>query len=277
MKDSTKRILLIGGSLLVVGGVIYYFITRGKGDNEDNTNNETAPPQDVLTDQVIASSSTSNTPSELNTPAKIKAFQDWMDTIGPWVKGADGKYRLLNKGAGYGTFGPSTSAAWSFYKSAYLAPAINDEVTISGNSNLKKAIDYLLSIWSGDKTAFKNRLSKEPTDFVIKWANSVKDYKAGNLVKGGFEYKGRIYDVIWGKQRISVNPIGKTAKAFKDTTLRQTPSASALKTSVFKGSNFDKVSDYRWNANENLMYLFVPNNGTSTNNKWTFLGNVTLN
>jgi hypothetical protein len=276
MKDSTKRILLIGGSLLVIGGVIYYFIKKGRG-TKTITIDETAAPQDALTDQIVTTSSTSNTPSELNTTAKIKAFQDWMDTIGPWVKGSDGKYRLLNKGAGYGTFGPSTSAAWSFYKSAYLAPVINDEIVISGNSNLKKAVDYLLSIWSGDKTAFKNRLSKEPTDFVIKWANSVRDYKAGNLVRGAFEYKGRIYDVIWGKQRISVNPIGRTAKAFKDTTLRQTPSASALKTSVYKGSNFGKVSDYRWNANENLMFLFVPNNGTSTNNKWTFLGNVTLN
>jgi hypothetical protein len=276
MKDSTKRILLIGGSLLVIGGVIYYFIKKGRGSNTIAID-ETAAPQDALTDQIVTTGSTSNTPSELNTPAKIKAFQDWMDTIGPWVKGTDGKYRLLNKGAGYGTFGPSTSAAWSFYKSAYLAPVINDEIVISGNSNLKKAVDYLLSIWSGDKTAFKNRLSKEPTDFVIKWANSVNAYKAGNLVRGAFEYKGRIYDVIWGKQRISVNPIGKTAKAFKDTTLRQLPSASALKTTVYKGSNFGKVSDYRWNANENLMFLFVPNNGTSTNNKWTFLGNVTLN
>jgi len=276
MKDRTKRILLIGGSLLVIGGVIYYFIKKGRGSNTIAID-ETSAPQDALTDQIVTTGSTSNTPSELNTPTKIKAFQDWMDTIGPWVKGSDGKYRLLNKGAGYGTFGPSTSAAWSFYKSAYLAPVINDEIVISSNSNLKKAVDYLLSIWSGDKTAFKNRLSKEPTDFVIKWANSVNAYKAGNLVRGAFEYKGRIYDVIWGRQRISVNPIGKTAKAFKDTTLRQTPSASALKTSVFKGSNFGKVSDYRWNADENLMYLFVPNNGTSTNNKWTFLGNVTLN
>lgn len=273
MKDSTKRILLIGGSVLVIGGVIYYLIKRvRRGTSQQDL---ATPPQEVITDQVVASSSTT-TPSELNTTAKIKAFQDWMDTIGPWVKGSDGKYRLLNKGAGYGNFGPSTSAAWSFYKNAYLTPPINDEVTISSNSNLKNAIDYLVSVWAGDKTAFKNRLSKEPSDFVIKWANATKSYKAGNLLKGGFEYKGKIYDVIWGNKRIAVNPIGKTAVASKDTTLRQTPSASALKTSVFKGSNFGKVSDYRFNANENLMYLYVPNNGTSSNNKWTYVDRVVL-
>lgn len=273
MKDSTKRILLIGGSVLVIGGVIYYLIKRARSGSSQQ--DLTTPPQEVITDQVVASSS-STAPSELNTTAKIKAFQDWMDTIGPWVKGTDGKYKLLNKGAGYGNFGSSTSAAWSFYKNAYLTPPINDELTISSNSNLKNAIDYLLFIWAGDKIAFKNRLSKEPSDFVIKWANAVKAYKAGNLLKGGFEYKGKIYDVIWGNKRIAVNPIGKTAKASKDTTLRQTPSASALKTSVFKGSNFGKVSDYRFNADENLMYLYVPNNGTSSNNKWTYVDRVVL-
>ena len=273
MKDSTKRILLVGGLLLVIGGITYFLIKRARGGNSQQ--DLTTPPQEVITDQVVASSSTT-APSELNTAAKIKAFQDWMDTIGPWVKGADGKYKLLNKGAGYGLFGPSTSAAWSFYKNAYLTPPINDEVTISSNSDLKKAIDYLVSIWAGDKTAFKNRLSKEPSDFVIKWAVATSAYKAGNLVKGGFEYKGKIYDVIWGKKRIAVNPIGRVAIASKDTTLRQTPSASALKTSVFKGSNFGKVSDYRLNVNENLMYLYVPNNGTSSNNKWTYVDSVTL-
>jgi len=41
--------------------------------------------------------------------AEIKAFQDWMDMKHPnWVNGKN-----LNKGGGYGTFGPSTKKAWA--------------------------------------------------------------------------------------------------------------------------------------------------------------------
>jgi hypothetical protein len=52
-------------------------------------------------------------PKELK---NVKDFQDWMDTNHPnWVKGKN-----LNKGGGYGKFGPSTSAAWKKYKDEYL-------------------------------------------------------------------------------------------------------------------------------------------------------------
>lgn len=48
-------------------------------------------------------------------PKNVKLFQDWLDKYYPnWIKG--GK---LNKGRGYGTFGPFTKAAWTKYKSQY--------------------------------------------------------------------------------------------------------------------------------------------------------------
>ena len=50
-----------------------------------------------------------------NGPKDVKVFQDWLDKYYPtWLKG--GK---LNKGRGYGTFGPNTKAAWLKYKSQY--------------------------------------------------------------------------------------------------------------------------------------------------------------
>jgi hypothetical protein len=274
MKDSTKRILLIGGSILVLGGIAYYFLVyrkRNKGSNEEIPS-DTLPPNEALLDSPISS----NVPSELNTIDKIKAFQDWMDTIGPWVKGSDGKYRLLNKGAGYGTFGPSTSAAWSFYKTAYLAPPQYDEVTISADPALKSAIDFIVSKWAGDKTAIRKRLLSEKPDFVKTWYEALKKFYANQLSKNAFEYAGRVYDISYGKVRISVNPIGKTAKAFKDTYVRATPSSNASGNKVTKGWNLGKVSDFRWNTTDALMYLYVPNNGVSSNNKWSYLGNISL-
>jgi len=48
-------------------------------------------------------------------PKNVKMFQDWLDQYYPtWLKG--GK---LNKGRGYGTFGPNTKSAWEKYKSGY--------------------------------------------------------------------------------------------------------------------------------------------------------------
>lgn len=44
-----------------------------------------------------------------------KAFQDWMDINHPnWVNGKN-----LNKGSGYGVFGPSTTQAWNKYSGEF--------------------------------------------------------------------------------------------------------------------------------------------------------------
>jgi hypothetical protein len=272
MKDRTKRILLIGGSMLILGGVAYYFLVyrpnHPKGGDEDNPS-ETPPADEALTDSVVSSSS-SNVPSELNTIDKIKAFQDWMDTIGPWVKGADGKYKLLNKGAGYGKFGPSTSAAWSFYKKSYLAPPQYDEVTISADPALKSAIDFIVSKWTGDKAAIRKRLLSEKPDFVKTWYNALKKFYANQLPKNAFEYAGKVYDISYGKHRMVHSPIGKRVLVILDSKLHETPSSSSNSTKIPGNSNIGNAKDYRWNVSENLMFLYVPDNGFSSNNKWIY-------
>ncbi len=48
-------------------------------------------------------------------PNDVKKFQDWLDVNHPdWLKG--GK---LNKGRGYGTFGPNTTKAWAKFKDEF--------------------------------------------------------------------------------------------------------------------------------------------------------------
>jgi hypothetical protein len=54
-------------------------------------------------------------PSKPATSEDIKKFQDWMDKSHPgWVNG-----KSLNKGTGYGSWGPSTQKAWEKYGSTY--------------------------------------------------------------------------------------------------------------------------------------------------------------
>ena len=48
-------------------------------------------------------------------PKDVKRFQDWLDINKPtWLNG-----RKLDKGRGYGTFGPYTKKAWAQYKTEY--------------------------------------------------------------------------------------------------------------------------------------------------------------
>lgn len=49
--------------------------------------------------------------------SEVQAFQDWLDMKHPgWVLGKN-----LNKGSGYGNFGPATSSAWGKYSTEYTA------------------------------------------------------------------------------------------------------------------------------------------------------------
>jgi len=58
-------------------------------------------------------------PTELKDIEGVKKFQDWADTNkAGWATGfKEGK---LNRGSGYGKFGPRTSKAWNQYKNEYL-------------------------------------------------------------------------------------------------------------------------------------------------------------
>lgn len=127
MKDSTKRLLLIGGSVVVIAGVVYYFYNQSKPSGSDNDDEDETPPVDESTPGGVSTTPGSTPgdapvqvlPMELNTTDKVKKFQDFMDAVGPWIKGADDKYKKLNKGTGYGNAGPATKAAFNVYGDLY--------------------------------------------------------------------------------------------------------------------------------------------------------------
>ena len=85
----------------------------GSGSGSGSGNRQSAPAVQI--------------PSELGNEEGVKKFQDWLDANKPgWATGyADGK---VNKGRGYGRFGPRTSKAWTTHKDAYLNPVNTDLV-----------------------------------------------------------------------------------------------------------------------------------------------------
>lgn len=75
---------------------------------------ETKPAKETTT--------TTTTKTEVVLPSElkdVKAFQDWLDANKKgWAAGyTDG---IVNKGRGYGTFGPRTKKAWDTYKDEFL-------------------------------------------------------------------------------------------------------------------------------------------------------------
>jgi hypothetical protein len=156
MKDSTKKMLLIGGSVVVIAGVIYYFYNQSKGDDvivtdvdEERPADDSAPANVGTTPGSTPGTTPSQSlPVELNTGEKVKRFQDFMDSVGAWVKGTDGKYKKLNKGTGYGIPGPSTKAAFNVYGDlyrVYLVTSPKGKIIPIVGAGSKAAIDVVLS------------------------------------------------------------------------------------------------------------------------------------
>ena len=203
MTDNTKRLLLIGGSILVIGGVAYYFYNKRKKEISD-------PESD--TDQTVSEEITPSpdggggviprgVPVEINSLDKAKKFQDFMDKIGPWVKGSDGKYKKLNKGAGYGIAGPSTLQAFNVYGDLYRVYLRSGNrgiiVPIIGSS--AAGIDINLS----NGTIARYQQDKKFVHFASAYGSAIN---TGNWTKGGRKITltfgpkiGKTYDkeTIW--------------------------------------------------------------------------------
>jgi len=120
MEQATKKKLLIGGALLVVAGVGGYFLYKFFKDKADKKREEEQKGKDQS--QPTTSPTPTTTPSSggafgpFKNSTEVKAFQDWMDKNYPnWVNGKN-----LNKGSGYGTYGPSTTKAWNTYGAEYI-------------------------------------------------------------------------------------------------------------------------------------------------------------
>ena len=120
MESKTKRLLLIGGSVVVIAGVAWYLFSKNRGNEEGDVDVDTTPTDDSIPSVTpTPAPPVASLPVELNSGDKVKKFQDFMDSIGPWLKGSDGKYKKLNKGTGYGIAGPSTRSVFNVYGDLY--------------------------------------------------------------------------------------------------------------------------------------------------------------
>jgi hypothetical protein len=206
MESKTKRLLLIGGSVVVIAGVAYYLYKQNKPsdesvdvvqddaviDNQPNPNPSPSPSPNPSPQPIV------NAPSALNTTDKIKRFQDFMDIIGPWVKGSDGKFKKLNKGGGYGNYGPSTRAAYSAYAELYnitnFGGSKSKIIPMTGPGSVP-SIDFTLS----DGSVARYHQNK---DFILRKS---EDKYSGTINRGTWSNSGR---------KITISILSRPTKTF---------------------------------------------------------------
>ena len=117
------------------GGVTTDWTDIPKGKSVENKSKESNSTADDLSNNKPKQSTVA---TELKDVDGVKKFQDWLDQNKTDVQLGDGKgwatgYTggALNKGNGYGNFGPRTTKAWSQYKSEYLGGGNGTDIDLS--------------------------------------------------------------------------------------------------------------------------------------------------
>jgi hypothetical protein len=155
-------VIIVAVILLVVAGWLIYkkFIKKDEEKKDVPLSTDDSAETPVVTD--------TNIPVVANGPSDVKKFQDWMDINHPnWVKGKN-----LNKGSGYGTYGPSTQSAWGLWKDAFLKPTDSLE---TARLNCKSP-----NIWMGNYCQKPNSTTST-TSTAIKIGDRVYTRSAGRI------------------------------------------------------------------------------------------------
>jgi hypothetical protein len=270
-KGSSKIFWIIGGLIVIAGGVGAYFLLRKPKEEKNETDTDTDTDDksvDTNTGGGTSVSSYPKAPAELDTTDKIKAFQDWMDAQGKgWIK-KDGKWVLLNKGAGYGNYGKSTDAVWKVYGKQYLesiksGTSVKPSSSSSSTSQLDKDIETIIKSATGTK-AEKSYLQKTNTDFVSNWAKSIRNDKRA------FIWANQVYRTKTGEKILEYNPINVRFYANISGAIAKTSASnSASAYAVVKGTDLGRASGIDYN---NGLWLYLPEKGSIY--KWYKINNI---
>jgi type II secretory pathway pseudopilin PulG len=236
MKDSTKKILLIGGSILAIGGVVYYFYYKSKKKKEKEAADALAAQLAAQQAQqsgggVISTPSGGGSQNPFSTKADLLAFQQWV------INTKKDKTILGSGGAsGYGddgVWGAKALAAWNKYGEEYSkgsSPAKVDEANLTIDQKYAKIPSSILQYyWNVVKDpAYTGVISKNELieslynnpeyhsgytarDYMKDWSNTLDKHNASSNKQKHTWWKdgNTIYDIFDGRTHLS--PIDKTA------------------------------------------------------------------
>jgi hypothetical protein len=269
LSRKTKIILIVGGILVIAGGIGAYFLLRTpKGEEGDGEEDK------KLEDEVSSASNSNvsssvpkyNAPAELSSISKIKEFQDWMDGQGKgWII-KNGKWLLLNKGAGYGNYGKSTDAVWKVYGSEYLKAPKKIPV-LSSNTPSESDINIIVQNAVGNR-ADKSVLKTLYAPFVKEWAR-VLNSKDGRTV---FYWNDKTWRVKTGEELLNYIPVGKTFYASKTGDFaKETASNKSSADDITKGDLLGVAGGSKFDGK--YLFIYFPNKAGGF--KWVYESAVT--
>ena len=280
---TTKKILIWSGVFLTVG-VTGYLVYKGYKKFQEKLA-ELKAQKDALNETSTQTSTgggsaggSSSIPPELNTTAKIKAFQDWCDANNFLIippSASNPKWSKLNKGAGYGTFGKNTRKAWNVHREAYLeflksgASTVDSQSgTSTSDSKLKTALAVISQKFQGAKDSFA---LKQNPELVKAWADAILNSK-----KNAFIWANQIYRISDLTKIYQQNPIGKTAISSKQLFLRKDAKLDTQTFTVQDNNVIGEISSYYYNDGEGILYFYAPNNKIASTYKWLTASSVKL-
>jgi hypothetical protein len=263
-----NNILTIAG-ILIAGSAIYFGIKWYQKRQEEK--NQLPKPDPVVTP---GSNPTDLAPSDVENPfitvEEVKAFQDWMDAKHPnWVNGKN-----LNKGQGYGNFGPSTKSAYTTYGAEYLkslqpAPAQLTE-------DQKKDIQTIMAHGTGDKSKEsyqKASVVKYPS-YTANWAKAIrKRLETGGKQGTTFIFANQIYESYSGNRIYSGLLFNKKPETKSNAKLRQ-DAKWTTSTQPANGFDLGKITGYFYNKTDKALFVYVPDNKKSSIYKWIWVGSI---
>ena len=270
MKKNT--ILTIAG-ILVAGAAVYFGIKfyQKRQENNNQIPDPPAPPTPPnsnpvdLNPQVVA--------NPFITVEEIKAFQDWLDNKYPtWANG-----KKLNKGPGYGNYGPLTKAAYTKYGTEYLAslqPAVA-QLT----ENQKKDIQTIMAHGTGAKSTEsyqKASIVKYPS-YSANWAQAIRQrINSGGNQGTTFIFANQIYESFSGNRIFSSRLSNKKPSVKSGAFIRQEAKWNTTTEPVSQGTNLGQIKGYFYNKNDKALFVYVPNNSKSSFLKWIWVGSITV-
>jgi hypothetical protein len=248
-----KKVIIWGGIAIVAGIATYFLVKRFRKPQTPD-----APPVPEVLPPAGGGGGNegggggSSAPSELDSKAKILAFQQWV------INTKKDKTILGSGGAsGYGddgSWGGKTSAAWDKYGAIY-----KNEGGGSGSGGadaaLEKAINLILAKASNEKgKATRSYLLSADPSFVKTWAwNLDNDRKAFGWTNGTWRVKT-------GQQLLNYNPIEVEYKTKSGGIYaHKLPSPTSEKTGVGGDKNIGKIRAVSFDGT--TVWFYAPDGG----------------
>lgn len=265
-----NRIYLIAGAVLV-GVVGFFAYNRFFKPNKDGDKN---PETDLETeDPVIVNPNPNFTSNPFKTKAEVTAFQKFVLEVKKDLK-------ILGNAGADGLWGKSTASAWDKYGKEYLtqtgtvvqSPAISD--------SLLSDIKTIINTASGSKAerTYLTNVAKTQPAFVKNWATAIRKRQQNHRTGSTFTFANQIYESYRGERISNKLLMGKIATATGNSPkLRWSATKTANSYPLTSGDGLGKIESYFYNANDKMLFVYVPNNNRSSQAKWIWASSIKTN